>query len=140
MASNPRGDVSASDSDDPLDRLLLARMALESLELSAADAWPVDSLVRLMETGGRAISGTCSAKTTADVTRHRYTCTQANPRRRVDGIGGQTGRMAPLAVRLVSLESSRSQLSNDIWVGMHQSSSFPSILLHPLKTAYFGRN
>jgi len=60
MASNPRGDVSASDSDDPLDRLLLARTALESLELSAANAWPVNSLVRLMETGGRAISGHCS--------------------------------------------------------------------------------
>eukprot|EP01043_Picozoa_sp_COSAG02_P015730 COSAG02_NODE_677_length_18591_cov_105.949221_11_plen_304_part_00 len=55
--SRAQGNVPASDSDDPLDRLLMACTALESLELSAADAWPVDSLVRLMQTGGRAISG-----------------------------------------------------------------------------------
>ncbi len=70
MAPSPQADDAASDSEDPLDRLLLACTALESLELSAADAWPVDSLVRLMETGGRAISGTCSGALKRRLTLH----------------------------------------------------------------------
>ena len=44
-------------SDDPFERMLTSCTALERLELSAADAWPVDGLVRLMKTGGRGIVG-----------------------------------------------------------------------------------
>ena len=43
----------ACDSGDPFECMLGSCSSLESLELSAADAWPRDNLVRLMQTGGR---------------------------------------------------------------------------------------
>ena len=71
-AADSRGehDATVPDSVDPFDRLLLACKALELLELSAADAWPVDSLVKLMQTGGRALSGPCRGALIRRLTLH----------------------------------------------------------------------